>query len=144
MIAQRRTKLTAAQERLAYAIATERDSIDGFEVCQRCLRDCGGVHRDHRQNRDDFNTVPSNLQLLGAGCHNWKTEHPTDAILDGWAVPRHTTLTPAEWPARRRIRTRFGTTRLAWVLYDDHGGYLEIDDTEARYRMFKGGVLDAA
>lgn len=141
MIAQRRTKLTAAQERRAYSIATARDSIDGVEVCQRCLRGCGAVHRDHRQNRDAFNTVPSNLQLLGAGCHKWKTENPSDAILDGWAVPRHTTLTPAEWPARRQLRTRFGTVRTAWVLYDDEGGFIEIDEREARFRMFKGGVL---
>ncbi len=115
MISPKRPKLTARQERDAYAAATARDD----DTCQRCQRYCGPVQRDHRQGRDAYNTVVSNLQCLGMACHQWKTEHPVQAVLDGWAVPRHTTLTPAEWPARRRIRTQFGTVRLGWVLYFD-------------------------
>lgn len=136
VIQQRRPKLTARQEREAYELVTLRDR----NTCQRCRRDCGPIARDHRQNRDPFNTVVSNLQLLGLGCHQWKTEHPDEALAEGWAVLRHTTLTAAEWPARRFMRNRLGLLVPVWVLYDDEGGVLEIDEREAFYRRRKGGL----
>lgn len=108
MIGQRAPKLTARQERDAYTACTARDS-------GRCVR-CGthGVmERDHRQNRTPFNTVPSNLQLLGSdlacGCHRWKTEHPEEAMRTGFAVSRW--ADPATTPAYR-----YG---VGWVIYHD-------------------------
>ena len=101
-------KLTLKQERDAYAIATARD----LGQCQRCGR-LGPTDRDHRQNRDPFNTTPANLQLLGGafgcGCHIWKTENPAQAIETGFSVPRW--AVPAEWPAWRHDA--------GWVLYLD-------------------------
>lgn len=145
MITQRRRKLTDAEARRNYDTATLRDSVNGHAVCQRCRRnDCGAVQRDHRQNRDSFNTVPSNLQCLGAVCHKWKTENPKDAIRDGWAVPKSTRLTPAEWPARRWIQTAYGTLRLGWVLYDDEGDFEEITADRAAELMHEGGFEHAA
>jgi hypothetical protein len=101
-------KLTLAQTRTAYADVTARDM-------GRCVR-CGAfgqVERDHRQNRDPWNTVVSNLQLLGGpfgcGCHQWKTENPAVAVEEGFAVPRW--ARPVLWPAWRHDA--------GWVLYFD-------------------------
>lgn len=109
MIGPKTPKLTAADEKRAYAAATERD----HGRCVRCGV-AGPVERDHRQNRDPFNTVVSNLQLLGGpfgcGCHQWKTENPTAALLEGFAVPGW--AKPSEWPA-----WRFDVQ--SWVLYLD-------------------------
>ena len=108
MIGQKRPKLTARQEREAYAAVTERDGGQ----CQRCGI-YGQCDRDHRQNRDAWNTTPANLQLLGSafgcGCHKWKTENPAEAVRTGFAVPRG--AAPSGWPARR-----YG---IGWVLYFD-------------------------
>lgn len=105
MIGQRPSKLTAKQEREAYAAATERDK-------GRCVR-CGTnatTHRDHRQNRDAYNTTVANLQLLCAlVCHPWKTANPDAAMRAGFAVSRF--ADPATVPAYR-----FG---VGWVLYLD-------------------------
>jgi len=108
VIGQRPVKLTAKQEREAYRLVTERDQ----GMCQRCGYR-GPTDRDHRQNRDAYNTVPSNLQLLGndfgCGCHRWKTEHPEQAVLDGFACPRY--ARPELWPAYR--------IGVGWVIYRD-------------------------
>ena len=114
MIGQRREKLTARQERESYASTTERDK-------GRCTR-CGTnapTHRDHRQNRDAYNTVPSNLQLLCAlVCHPWKTANPEAAMREVFAVSRFAP-DPSAVPA-----FRFG---VGWVLYfnapDDDGNW---------------------
>lgn len=147
-LAQKRPSAKAADDRAAYDLAARRDGASGDEkregTCQRCQR-FGTVQMDHRQNRQAGNTVPSNLQALCPTCHAWKTEHPDDAVAEGWAVLRHTTLTPAEWPARRWMESRFGTMHLGWVLYFDapeHGRmWLEIADIEAHYRRKAAGVL---
>ncbi len=133
MIGPKVDQPTVADARRAYAIATERDG----ELCQRCLRYCGPLARDHRQNRMPGNTVASNLNCLGLDCHIWKTEHPRAALEDGWAVPRW--ADPHEWPARRWFRTEVGTLRAGWALLDDLGGVHEISVDEARRRM-EGGV----
>lgn len=116
MIQPKRPKLTARQERDAYAIASARDSVRGVERCQACGR-FGPCDRDHRQGRDAYNTTPANLQLLGGafgcGCHLKKTQNPAWALEHGLSVPRW--ANPAEWPA-----WRYG---VGWVLYDDEGGW---------------------
>ncbi len=131
---------TPSEARAAYNLVTRRDE----ETCVRCRRG-GAVQRDHRQNRLPGNTVPSNLQLLCPPCHLWKTENPEQALQEGWAVPRHTMFTPAEWPARRWVKTLHGTYREAWVLYFDepeHGRmWLEIPDIDAHYRRRQAGIL---
>lgn len=108
-VGQRPVKLTAKQEREAYRLVTERDQ----GMCQRCGYR-GPVERDHRQGRNAYNTVPSNLQCLGAalggcGCHKWVTEHPEQAVLEGFTVPRW--AHPQLWPAYR--------IGAGWVLYFD-------------------------
>lgn len=133
MIGPKVDRPTVADARRAYVIATERDG----ELCQRCLRDCGPLARDHRQNRIPGNTVASNLNCLGLACHIWKTEHPRAALEDGWAVPRW--ADPHEWPTRRWFRTEVGTLRAGWALLDDVGGVHEISADEARRRMEGGG-----
>lgn len=139
MIGPQTPRQSRTEERDAYDVVTLRDK----GTCQRCRRPGRLVERDHRQNRDGRNTVPSNLQLLcgplspGGGCHLWKTEHPREAVAEGWAVPRHTLLTPAEWPARRWLSTETGTLSLRWVLYDDVGGWEPISDVEAA-RIMEG------
>lgn len=105
---QKRPKLSRKQEQDAYKTVTARD----LGQCQRCGR-FGPTDRDHRQNRDAWNTTVANLQLLGSafgcGCHIWKTENPAQAIEAGFSVPRW--ATPAEWPAWR--------WQVGWVLYYD-------------------------
>lgn len=87
------------QEREAYDVVTD---VRDLGQCQRC-GSRGPTDRDHRQNRDPFNTTPANLQLLGGdfgcGCHRWKTENPYDALREGFSVPRYGD--PLEWPAYR-------------------------------------------
>lgn len=118
----KRPKLTRAQEGAAYSAATARDSIGGVERCQRCGR-FGKCDRDHRQNRDPFNTTPGNLQLLGGafscGCHKWKTENPKEALERGFAVPSWGD--PLEWPAWRH--------GVGWVRY--------LDEPDERRRMWQ-------
>ncbi|MDF2046208.1 hypothetical protein P2P98_08560 [Microbacterium sp. Kw_RZR3] len=131
MIAPKVPKLTREEERAAYEAVTTRDA-------GRCVR-CGlsgPVERDHRQNRDAWNTTPANLQLLGGpfgcGCHLWKTEHPEDAFREGFGVPRW--ARPELWPA-----WRFG---VGWVLYFDTpvGGEWWREITEATADMLRGGA----
>lgn len=104
----KRPKLTRKQEQDAYELVTARD----LGRCQRCGL-FGPTDRDHRQNRDAWNTTPANLQLLGSafgcGCHIWKTENPAEAIQAGFCVPRW--ADPTEWPAWR--------WQVGWVLYYD-------------------------
>lgn len=104
MIAPKTSKPSAADEMRAYDAMTARDQ----NRCTRCP--AHGVQRDHRQNRQSGNTVVSNLQGLCPRCHQWKTENPSAAILEGFAVPRWADW--ALWPAwREDIRS--------WVLYFD-------------------------
>ena len=119
-----------------WQLVTLRDG----NVCVRCRRIGLAVSRDHRKNRSQGGlTVLSNLQLLcgdgTTGCHGWATEHPAEAIAEGWAVPGWPTADPAEWPARRWVRIGHGVVRLAWVLYDNEGGVLQVTEEEARERM---------
>lgn len=106
MIGQRPLKQTEREKRDAYDACTERDK-------KRCVR-CGTTaptHRDHRQNRDAYNTTPANLQLLCAlECHPWKTANPDEAMRAGFAVSRFAP-DPAAVPAYR--------IDVGWVIYFD-------------------------
>jgi len=132
MITPKIPKLTPAQEKRAYADVTERDK----GRCVRCGHP-GPTERDHRQNRDPFNTTPANLQLLGGafgcGCHKWKTENPRLAILEGFAVPRY--ARPELWPAWR--------VDGGWVLYFnepiDGEWWQPISESTAEFIMSNGG-----
>lgn len=113
-------RLTAAQERAAYASVTERDG----GLCVRCGR--FGGNRDHRKNRSQGGrTTPANLQILcgtgTTGCHGWVTQNPAAAMAEGLTVPGW--ADPAAWPARRHG---------VWVVYDDDGGVREVSDAAAR------------
>ncbi|WIA99718.1 HNH endonuclease signature motif containing protein [Curtobacterium sp. MCBA15_012] len=133
MIGPKVDRASEAEEQRAYEVVTERDE----QQCQRCWR--GGVaQRDHRKNRSQGGrTAASNLHLLCPECHLWKTDHPVEAARDGWGVPGW--ADPAEFPARRWLRTAVGTLRQAWVLYDDAGTWTEISAEQALRRM-EGGA----
>lgn len=140
MIGPKSPRPTAAEEKRAYRIVTERDN----GTCQRCLRTCGtgATSRDHRKGRGvGGQTVPSNLQVLGGtgttGCHGWKGANPAAALAEGWAVPG--SKDPAEWPARRWFPTPIGTLRLGWCLYKNDGRIVRITDEEAARLM--GGAF---
>lgn len=133
MIGPRVAYLTPAEETRAYALVAERDE----QQCQRCWRGAV-VQRDHRKNRSQGGrTAASNLHLLCPECHLWKSDHPVEAARDGWGVPGW--ADPAEFPARRWLRTELGTLRQAWVLYDDAGTWREISTDEADRRK-EGGI----
>lgn len=120
MIEPKRPRPSKAEEADAYEAVTLRD-----KTCVALSPECVGVpQRDHRQNRQAGNTVVANLQLLCVHHHGWKTEHPADAIYQGYAVSRYEDF--REWPARR-----FGV----WVLYRDDGTWTVITDLEAWRRM---------
>ncbi len=130
MIAPKVAKPTPADERRAYATVTRRDN----NTCQRCLRDCGPIARDHRKNRSQGGrTTPANLQLLGLGCHTWKGANGREANRTGWGVPG--SADPTVWPARRWEAGNVGTVHQIWVLYDARGGFHEISEGEALRRM---------
>lgn len=127
--------LTPAQERDGRELVKLRDG----GVCARCRRidPFWGVNHDHRLNRSQGGDwSPSNGELLcgsgTTGCHGWRTSHPRDAVADGWAVPGGADW--REWPARRWVRDG-SWPRLAWVIYDDAGGFTEISEAEAHERM---------
>jgi hypothetical protein len=130
---------TARDEREAYELVELRDG----GVCQKCRRSDYGINRDHRKGRGvGGRTEVQNLQLLcgsgTTGCHGWRTSHPDDAARDGYAVPGW--ADPADYPARRWVRTNIGTVRIAQVLYlpadqwGDGPGFVEIGEMEAATR----------
>ncbi len=86
MIAQRRQKQSEAEKRRAYNQATARAG----GVCELCGERPGQRH--HRQGRDPFNTVPSNLLLACFLCHAAIHAQPLKSldlghIVPGWARP---------------------------------------------------------
>ncbi|WP_104084222.1 HNH endonuclease [Cryobacterium sp. Y11] len=125
MILPKVAKPSKADETTAYELATLRDNA----TCQMCKRP-GEIQRDHRQNRQQGNTVTSNLVCLCLDCHLYKTEHPEWAYRTGWGVPRW--ADPAKWPIPRRVGG-------VWqdVLLDDAGGWAFI--TEARAKAARNG-----
>ena len=120
---------TRAQETDAYELATLRDNA----TCQMC-KEPGTVQRDHRQNRQQGNTVVSNLICLCLDCHQHKTENPAWAYMTGWGVPRW--ANPAKWPMPRMVGG-------VWVevLLDDIGGWEIITESRAKVARSGDGVI---
>lgn len=141
MITPKTPKQTHADEVDARELVNLRDG----GVCVKCGRvdPLFGVNFDHRKNRSQGGLwSASNGQLMcgsgTVGCHGWATQHPAEAVAEGWAVPSW--ADPLVWPARRWLKSSFGTVRLAWVLYRNTPGpdgqlWDEISDGEAVRRM---------
>lgn len=117
--------------------AEENDALEfvklrDFDACVICHKTdtAFGMSTDHRKDRSvGGKTVATNLQkLCGSGTtlhHGWKGDHVDEAIARGLAVPGWGD--PAEWPARRLVRTDNGSWVLWWVIYDDSpAGFYEI------------------
>ena len=67
----------------------------------------------------------------------YKTEHPKDAVAEGFAVPGW--AEPAEFPARRLFLTDNGAHILGWCMYLLDGRVEEISAAEAAQRI-RGGI----
>lgn len=88
--------------------------------CERCghTLDRAFTERHHRQRRRDGGDRLANLLLLcstgtglnGIGCHQWITEHPTEATEQGWIVP--------VWDDPATTPVRLPDGRL-WLLHDN-------------------------
>lgn len=132
MIAPKPQKQSPAEKRAAYTVATARNE----GVCELCRRAPGNRH--HRQGRDPFNTVPSNLFLAcgsgTTGCHGRIGANPAWAQERGYIVPSW--AVPAEFPVMYWVATSVGTVREVWVLLDDAGGWREISLFEADRRIY--------
>lgn len=84
--------------------------------CDRCGQPLNGqVERHHRQPRVVGGDRLSQILMLHPWCHRYITEHPAEAIANGWAVSRHHP-DPAEVPVR--LSAGGG---LLWLLDDDGG-----------------------
>lgn len=129
MIGPKVPKQTPADMADAYEHSTLRDNY----TCQMCKQP-GDVQRDHRQNRQQGNTVLSNLLCLCLGCHKRKTENPAWAYQYGWGVPRW--AVPADWPVPRMIGGQW-----VEVLLDDVGGWEVITEAQARAARSGDGVV---
>lgn len=75
----------------------------GFR-CERCGDDLGNnLERHHRQRRQVGGDRLANLLALHSRCHTYITEHPEEALANGWIVSTHGpdgTPDPAEVPVR--------------------------------------------
>lgn len=141
MISPKRPKLTKAQEREAYDIATLRD-----EECVRCRR--GIPNRHHRQGRTPQNSIPSNLILLcgsgTTGCHGHVHANPAEAMRLGYIVSNYVAVDRIkEVPVLLWRRIDGIVMRRTWALLDDCGAVTWIGPHEAERRMREVGVAAA-
>jgi len=129
VIQQRRTPQAAREKQLGYHLATARDE----DTCIFRAWDCAGAtNRDHRQGRDAFNTVASNLQVLCVKHHAWKHANTDEAVALGHTVPMN--VRPDMYPVRRWRRVGV-VWKSGWVLFDDEGGITWISEREAAERL---------
>ena len=129
MIGPKRVKQTKADRMDSYELCVLRD----LSTCQMCHKP-GLVQMDHRQNRDKFNTVTSNLQALCMACHQRKTENPAWGYLTGWGVPRW--ADPSAWAVPRMVAGQW-----VQVLLDDVGGWVVVTEQEARKSRDGSGTV---
>lgn len=74
--------------------------------CERCGISIANVPADvhHRRprgmggTRDPEIHSPSNLVVICRGCHGWVESHRSEAMHDGWLVPRRDPRTPGDVP----------------------------------------------
>jgi hypothetical protein len=89
--------------------------------CERCGDPLGdNLERHHRQRREVGGDRLSNLLALHTRCHQWITEHPAEALVNGHIVSTHGpdgTPDPAEVPVR--LPGLSGSA--LWLLNDDGG-----------------------
>lgn len=126
MIGPKLEPISEKAMKLAYEIATARNG----GVCELCRRREGQRH--HRQGRDKFNTVPSNLLLACQEDHALIHSKPAWSRERGYIVPDWANA--AGYPVLywRRVA---GLWRETWVLLDDRGGMREIPLFEAHRRV---------
>ena len=129
MIGPKVPKQKPAEMTDAYELATLRDRA----TCQMC-KEPGTVQRDHRQNRQNGNTVVSNLVCLCLDCHQHKTENPAWGYLTGWGVPRW--ADPASWAMPRMVAGQW-----VQVLLDDVGGWVVVTDEQGRMSRSGEGIV---
>lgn len=134
----KRTAQSIADKKDAYDIATFRDM-----ECVRCHR--GVPNRHHRQGRDRYNSIPSNLILLcgsgTTGCHSWAHTHPADARAHGFIVSSYIAVEEiCEIPVLMWRRVDGLVMKRTWALLDDDGGVTWIGPREARERMERYGI----
>lgn len=85
--------------------------------CERCGHPLGeNLERHHRQRREVGGDRLANLLALHSRCHAYITEHPEEALANGWIVSSHA-ADPAAVPVRLP-----GLTGTALWLLDDDGG----------------------
>lgn len=88
-------------------------------LCEHCGTPLNGrVERHHRQRRQVGGDRLSNLLYLLPEHHTYITEHPTEAMANGFIVSTHGPGGVAPNPEEVPVRL-FG--RMLWLL-DDHGG----------------------
>lgn len=86
-------------------------------LCERCSQPLGdNLERHHRQRREVGGDRLSNLLALHSQCHQYITEHPEEALANGWIVSTHGP-DGAPDPGNARVRIRG-----FWWLLDDDGG----------------------
>jgi len=90
--------------------------------CERCGHPLGdNLERHHRQRREVGGDRLSNLLALHSACHQYITEHPEEALANGWIVSTHGPSGVAPDPAGAPVRLPGLTGTALWLL-DDEGG----------------------
>jgi len=140
MIGPKRVKLTTAETKRNYQIATDRNA----GICELCHRAPGNRH--HRQGRDPYNSVPSNILLAcgsgTTGCHGLIHREVEWALERGYIVPD--SWDPRVTPVLYWLPTALGARREAWVLLSDAGGVVEIPEREASRRIRDGRLYETS
>jgi len=85
--------------------------------CERCGRPIGeSAERHHRQRREVGGDRLANLLLLHPACHQHITEHPDEAMTQGWIVSTAGPIGGTPDPAEVPVRLPDG---YLWLLRDD-------------------------
>ena len=88
--------------------------------CERCGQSLSdNLERHHRQRRQVGGDRLSNLLALHSRCHTYITEHPEEAMANGWIVSAHG---PDGTPDPALVKVRLpGLSGSAWWLLSDDG-----------------------
>lgn len=134
----KRTPQTVKDRNDAYQLATLRDM-----TCVKCHR--GVPNRHHRQGRDRYNSIPSNLILLcgsgSTGCHGEIHAHPAESRAHGFIVSSYIPIEEiCEIPVLLWRRVDGVVMKRTWALLNDDGDVTWIGPRDARERMERYGV----